>query len=174
MAWGRWAPDEGLEVQTWLDFGPPGWHVRLHRIVTDRPLRVAEGGFSVDRTGDGHITPPDWIREGAGFARVRTLSALSILADLSGSRDGQVIRAAPNTNLLFPRTFFPRLAGEVTTGTAWIGTASYGMPDPEVEPAPFEMPQTARDLLDREGVAHDDWAIRGPCDPSPRSIGARR
>jgi hypothetical protein len=174
MAWGRWAPDEGLEVQTWLDFGPPGWHVRLHRIVTDRPLRVAEGGFSVDRTGDGHITPPNWISEGAGFARVRTLSALSILADLSGARDGQVIRAAPNTNLLFPRTFFPRLAGEVTTGTAWIGTASYGMPDPEIQPAPFEMPQTARDLLDREGVAHDDWAIRGPCDPCPRSIGARR
>ncbi|WP_404403457.1 DUF2264 domain-containing protein [Pelagibacterium halotolerans] len=161
MAWGRWAPDAGLTVDSWLDVGPPGWHVRLHRIVTDRPLKVAEGGFSVDRTGDGHITPPDWINESAGHARVRTLSAVSAIHDLSGTRNGTIVRAAPNTNLLFPRTFFPRLLGAVPEGTTWIATAVFAAPDPSAEPPVFEMPQTAKDLLAREGVAIGNWPENG-------------
>lgn len=136
LIWGRWQPDDGLRIETWLDFAGPGWHVRLHRIDTDAPLHVAEGGFAVDRTGDGHISPEDWfdIQPGRGF--VRTRSALSGLLDLSGQREASVIRAAPNTNLLFPRTFFPRLAGVVPAGRSVLVTAVFAVPDPEVMASP--------------------------------------
>lgn len=157
MAWGRWRPDGGLCVDTWLDLGPDGWHVRLHRVVTDRALMLSEGGFAIDRTGDGHKTPPDWTTETAGMARVRTGSALSGIHDLAGHRPGTVIRAAPNTNLLFPRTLFPRLAGEVPAGTTWLGTAVLGLPDPEARPVPFALPATARALLLREGADVSGW-----------------
>ncbi|PYE86256.1 DUF2264 domain-containing protein [Pseudoroseicyclus aestuarii] len=153
MAWGRWSPDDGLCIDSWLDFGPEGWHVRLHRVVTDRPLQITEGGFAIDRTGDGHITPEGWITEAPGLARVRTHSALSVLSDVSGQRAGTIVRAAPNTNLLYPRTFFPRLSGEVPVGKTWLATAAFGRPDPQAEPAPFILPETARALLSREGIS---------------------
>ena len=113
--------------------GPDGWHVRLHRVVTDRPLKLSEGGFAIDRAGDGHVTPADWVTEDPGQARARTRSALSIITDLRGARPGHVVRAAPNTNLLYPRTVFPRLAGEVPEGETWLATAVFAVPDPEVE-----------------------------------------
>ncbi|QQA43379.1 DUF2264 domain-containing protein [Pelagovum pacificum] len=157
MAWGRWAPDGGLTVDSWLDLGPEGWHVRLHRVVTDVPIELAEGGFAIDRAGDGHLTPDDWITEASGEARVRTRSALSWLLDLTGGREGRIMRAAPNTNLLYPRTFFPRLSGRVEAGETWIATAVMGLTDPDATPVAFELPETARALLTREGVELSGW-----------------
>jgi len=157
MAWGRWTPDDGLCIESWLDVGSEGWHVRLHRVVTDRALMLSEGGFAIDRSGDGHTTPPEWIRAETGTATVRTRSALSAIHDLAGQRPGSVIRAAPNTNLLYPRTLFPRLAGEVPAGTTWLGTAVLGLPDPEPTAEPFVLPHSARALLAREGADVSGW-----------------
>ncbi|TQS70798.1 DUF2264 domain-containing protein [Rhodobacteraceae bacterium] len=158
MAWGVWEPCTGIRVDSWLDMGPEGWHVRLHRITTDRPLQLAEGGFSVDRTGDGPHTPPSWIDEATGHANVQTRSALSRIVDLDGTRKGRVIRAAPNTNLRFPRTLLPQLQGNIAPGTAWVGTAVYAAPDPAQAPAPFHLPQTARALLEHHGIDPARWS----------------
>ena len=152
MAYGRWQPDDRLTIDSWLDFAGPGWHVRLHRITSDVPLEVAEGGFAIDRTGDGNGLPPGWVEAGPGRATVRSLSAVSALADLMGQREGMIVRAAPNTNLRFPRTVFPRLAGKVPAGTTWLATAAFAVPDPRAEIPPFDWPETMRALLAREGL----------------------
>jgi hypothetical protein len=159
MPWGVWQPDDGLSIESWVDVGPAGWHVRLHRITTDQPLLVAEGGFSIDRTGDGHMTPHDWVHVADGLASVRSLSALSGLRDLNGVRPGEVVRVAPNTNLRFPRTLMPRLLGTVPAGTSWLATAVFGAPDPDATPASFALPATVRALCAREDLDTSGWRL---------------
>lgn len=161
MVWGVWSPDQNLKIETWLDFGPPGWHIRLHRITTDQSLMLSEGGFAVDRTGDGHMTPSQWIDESAGSAQVRSLSAFSLIRDLSGQREGTVLRAAPNTNLRFPRTFFPRLSGEFPSGVSWVATAVFAVPDPQAILEPLHLPQTITALCERKGVNTSYWRLSG-------------
>ncbi|MBP1852916.1 hypothetical protein J2Z17_004375 [Rhizobium halophytocola] len=153
MAWGRWTPDGELTVDTWLDFGGNGWHVRLHRIVTAAPLHVAEGGFAIDRTGDGHQSPEQWFDLKPGQGSVRTLSAISAIVDLTGDREATIIRAAPNTNLRFPRTFFPRLAARVDAGTTWLATAAFAVPSPEAAITAIAVPETVKALCRRHGIA---------------------
>lgn len=157
MAWGRWQPDDGLMIDSWLDFASEGWHVRLHKITTSVELHIAEGGFSVDRTGDGHQSPQDWFDISPGRGFVRTLSAVSGILDLTGTREASIIRAAPNTNLRFPRTFFPRLATSVPAGTSWLATAVFGVPDPAAPVTPLALPETMLALCRDHGVklAHD-------------------
>jgi hypothetical protein len=153
MAWGRWQPDELLTIDSWLDFAGPGWHVRLHRITSTTPLHVAEGGFSIDRTGDGHQTPEDWMQIGAGRGFVRTLSAVSGIVDLTGIRKAMIVRAAPNTNLRFPRTFFPRLSTTLAAGTNWLATAAFAVSAPSAAVPPIDLPETLLTLCRREQVA---------------------
>lgn len=152
MAWGRWQPDARLTVDSWLDFAGPGWHVRLHRFQSEDALQLAEGGFAVDRTGDGHMSPGHWFTLSPDRCFVRTLSAVSGLVDLTGGREGTIVRAAPNTNLRFPRTFFPRLHGTIPAGVSWVATAVFAVPDAKAEVPPLELPPTMLALCAREGL----------------------
>ncbi|MCF1709922.1 DUF2264 domain-containing protein [Tabrizicola sp. J26] len=130
LVWGRWQPMGRLTIDSWLDFGPEGWHFRLHRIESLWNLHVAEGGFSLDRTGDGPKLPESWRKVGPGEADLRTLSGRSILRDLGGVRAGSVVSCVPNVNIRTPRSAFPRLAGMLRPGTHWLLTAAYGAIDP--------------------------------------------
>ena len=42
----RWTPMPGVRVDTALDGGAP-WHVRVHRVSTDRELSLSETGFAL-------------------------------------------------------------------------------------------------------------------------------
>ncbi len=160
MVWGRWRPGDDLVVDTWLDFAEPGWHVRLHRIETGKALRVAEGGFAVDSTGLGYVSPNEWTKFARGPAFVRTRSAISGLLDLSGGRAGTVVRAAPNTNLRFPCTVFPRLIGEVPAGKSWLVTAAFAVPNPSTDVSVPKLPKAMRAVIARDGL--DPSAFRSP------------
>jgi hypothetical protein len=155
MAWGVWRPDERLTIETWLDVANAGWHVRLHKITSDVPLHIAEGGFAVDRTGDGHQSPEEWFDISEGRGSVRSLSAVSTLVDLSGNREASIVRAAPNTNLRFPRTFFPRLAGQAPAGTSYVATAAFAVPDKDAPISALVLPPTLVALCQKLGIASD-------------------
>ncbi len=155
MVWGRWVPDAGLTIDSWLDFAGDGWHMRLHRISTDREIDLAEGGFSVDRTTLRTSDPEAVSEVTPGRVFIRSQSAVSGLLDLGRQREAAVIRAAPNTNLRFPRTLFPRLVGKVPAGTHWLGTAVFAEPDPMAEAEPFVIPATMAALIEREEVRFD-------------------
>ncbi len=152
MAWGRWKPDDGLTVDSWIDFGNENWHIRIHRIQSDTALNIAEGGFAIDRTGDGPSSPPEWFTISQGRAFVRSLSAVSGIVDLAGTRTADIVRAAPNTNLRFPRTFFPRLEGRVPNGETWLVTAVFAAPDPTAEIAPLILPDTMLSFCRANGL----------------------
>lgn len=123
-----WRPMPGVEVETWLIPSPP-WHLRVHRLRTDRQLWSAEGGFALDRTGDDPLRQAGAQSEGAGFAFASYPAGYSGLRDLAGQRAGQVLRADPNSNLLFPRTVLPLLLGQHAPGEYWLACAVLGTPD---------------------------------------------
>jgi hypothetical protein len=133
----RWRPIPGVEVETWLL--PAGlWHLRLHRLRTDKPLWSAEGGFALDRTGDDVIARSGLEQAGAGLALARYPAGGSGLRDLLGRRQGRVLRVDPNTNLLRPRTVLPTLVAEHAPGEHWLACAVLADPDAAVWAAAWE------------------------------------
>lgn len=126
----RWQPLPGVEVESWLIASPP-WHVRVHRLRTDRPLWSAEGGFALDRTGDDPLARAGSETAGEGYAFARFPAGGSGLRDLLGLRTGRVLRADPNTNLLASRTVLPTLLDEHAAGEHWLACAVLAEPDLE-------------------------------------------
>jgi hypothetical protein len=126
--WSRWHPLPGVKVQTWLIPAQP-WHIRVHRLYTDKPLWSAEGGFALDRTGDDILARVGVEEAGSGLAFASYPAGGSGLLDLSGQRTGQVIRVDPNTNLLVPRTVLPILLTQHEPGEHWLACAVLAEPD---------------------------------------------
>lgn len=155
MAWGRWQPDERLSVESWLAFAGRGWHMRVHRVRSDVPLWLAESGFSLDRTGEERPGFAAGLLSERGRAVIRTSAATSAILDLAGDRTGEIVRAAPNTNLRFPRTLFPRLTGELPAGDSVIASAVYAVTRPVVDLPPIAVPQEMRALAARFGLPLD-------------------
>jgi hypothetical protein len=118
----RWKPLPGVEVETWLIPSPP-WHIRLHKLITDRPLWSAEGGFALDRSGDNPLDNAGTAEAGKGFALAQYPSGGSGLRDILGLREGRVLRVDPNTNLLVPRTVLPTLLAQHAPGEYWLACA---------------------------------------------------
>ncbi len=123
----RWSPLPGVEVETWLIPDPP-WHIRVHRLNTDRPLWSAESGFALDRSGDNPIDRAGVEESGEGFALARYPAGSSGLRDLLGRRAGRVVRVDPNTNLLVPRTVLPTLVAQHAPGEHWLACAVLAYP----------------------------------------------
>jgi hypothetical protein len=124
----RWHPWPGVEVETWLVPAPP-WHLRLHRLRCDRRLWSAEGGFALDRAGEEAGSRATRQEARAGLALARYPAGASGLRDLLGRRMGQVLAAAPNTNLLAARTVLPTLLGQHAAGEHWLACAVVAIPD---------------------------------------------
>lgn len=119
LLYSRWSPMHGVEVESWLLARAP-WHLRLHRIVTDRQVDTCEGGFCIERDDK----PPQVTHTDKGLARVATNTDVSILQDLYDMpRTAHIRKADPNTNVLFPRTWVPQLSATLEPGTHWLGCA---------------------------------------------------
>ncbi|GBF06064.1 hypothetical protein DAERI_070062 [Deinococcus aerius] len=167
----RWRPWPDVEVETWLLPALP-WHVRVHRVRTGRHLWSAEGGWALDRTGDDG---QDRAGTGHGVA-VDVGGALSLfpagasgIRDLLGARTGEVVRAAPNTNLLHPRTVIPTLRGELAPGEHLLACAVLGLPGTgagEVR-AVWESPPRVSLEKGALGLTHGGKAIRLALGASP-------
>jgi hypothetical protein len=116
----RWSPWPGaVEIETWLLPRLP-WHIRLHRLRTSIKLYSAEGGFALDRTEPEHPSQPHQMLHEDGLALAIYPAGWSGLRDLQKQRQGKVIVADPNTNLLHPRTVIPTLLGEHEPGEYWL------------------------------------------------------
>ena len=109
----RWNPWPDVEIITWLAPGPQPWHVRVHCIRTHRRLTSAEGGFAQPAATQGTIT-----------------------GSVGDARRFELVTAAPNSNLLAPRTVIPTLHGEHAPGTHWLACAVAGVPAGELPAAP--------------------------------------
>lgn len=127
LLYSRWMPWPDVSIETWLLPHLP-WHIRVHHIVSGRALWCAEGGFSL-AYGEERSTPHQ--RElGEGYASLETISGWSGLRDLLGQRSGTIIRAEPNTNLLFSRSLIPSLQSTHEPGSFWLACAVIAQPAP--------------------------------------------
>jgi hypothetical protein len=125
-SYSTWQPIDDVSVETWLIPCLP-WHIRLHRIISNIDLISAEGGFAVHRTGK----PLSTIEENCSALVIypTNWSGLKDILFYDGvNRTGKVIRAEPNTNLMFPRTLIPTLVGKHRKGEFWLSCAVIGVP----------------------------------------------
>jgi hypothetical protein len=127
--WSRWLAMHGVEIETWL-IPASLWHIRVHRIRTDRSIWTAEGSFALERTGDDPIGRSGDHSTGIGLAFARYPAGGTGIIDLNGEREGQVLRLDPNTNLLTPRTVLPTLVAQLEPGDHWLTCAV--LADPSV------------------------------------------
>ncbi|MBA1157584.1 DUF2264 domain-containing protein [Microvirga mediterraneensis] len=128
LLYARWRPWSDVEVETWLLPASP-WHVRVHRIRSPRPLSTAEGGFAIPRA-DAY-RKLERVEERRGAAQVIGAADFSGIADLGSTieRRGIALKAPPNTNLLYPKTFVPQLRGEIPSGETVLLTAAVALTD---------------------------------------------
>ncbi|GAA3800648.1 DUF2264 domain-containing protein [Sphaerisporangium flaviroseum] len=117
----RWTPWTDVEVETWLLACPP-WHIRVHRLTTQRHLQSAEGGFAVDRDEPFHR-----VDTGPGRARVDSPAGACLVDDLAGARTGRLVQALPGTNVMAPRTVIPTLVDAHAPGEHRLACAVLGV-----------------------------------------------
>jgi hypothetical protein len=125
----RWDPWDGVSVETWLAPALP-WHVRVHRLTTDRRIHSEEGGFALDRTGDDDANRFTHTAED-GTALARYPGGVSGIVDPSGDRTPVVLDEEPNTNLNASRTVVPTLRATYEPGAHWLASAVMASPDRE-------------------------------------------
>jgi hypothetical protein len=147
MLYSKWHPWPDVTVETWLKPAAP-WHLRIHRITTPRPLHSTEGGFALPREDNvsGNVGM------GKGFAVAHLSTDASAIADLGGQRDGRLLTAAPNTNLLASRTIVPQLRGEIPAGVTILHTAAVALPAGDEAEAAMKVAPKISSLAAIEGL----------------------
>jgi hypothetical protein len=142
----RWTPFEGVTVHSVL-LGAAPWHLRLHRVRTDVPLRAEESGFALGvPSPEAHDA-----KAGRGEARAESAWGVSAIRCLHGSREAALRPLPPNANLVHPHAVVPLLGGDLDPGVHDLACAVYASdrPDPTLESSPPPVPPRARAVLDR-------------------------
>ncbi|QKS70294.1 DUF2264 domain-containing protein [Paenalkalicoccus suaedae] len=123
-----WKPWKDVTVETWLVPIDEHWHVRVHRLSSERELDTIEGGFSIPwerpdfPTGRGELT---MIEKEKGYVSLPW--GVSGIVPLYGDRQPKVVKTDPNTNVLYSSsTFIPSLKGLIEKGVTWYGAAVFG------------------------------------------------
>ncbi len=116
-----WSPWADVNVNTWLLFDA-NWQVRVHRIDTARALHTAEAGHAVPVPDALLLHEQIQGQLGRGLAAVIFPGNAAGLIDPLASRIGSMVRPAPNSNLLHPRTILPTLRADYAPGVHWLVT----------------------------------------------------
>jgi hypothetical protein len=121
----RWSPLPGVVVDTALTGGAP-WHVRLHRISTDRELALSETGFALPREPEG-FSPRERASSSPGSVTATSEYGASTIVDLaragSEPRRADILSLSPNANLMHPHTVVPVLTTTVFAGITLVACA---------------------------------------------------
>lgn len=147
----QWKPWDDVTVETWLVPANP-WHIRVHRITTPRALKTSEGGFAVARAD----LNADRVEEQHGRATAHGQDDVSAIVDLLGDRQGRVLRALPNTNLIFAKSLVPQLLGTIEAGTTLLVTAAMALPVGASVDAALSTAPSAPDLAALEALVARD------------------
>lgn len=115
----EWSPLEGITVETEIIPFDQG-HLRRHRITAARRCRVYDCGFAVPCLEDGYE-----VRTGEGMIQAGNWYHGCRLEDVSGMKgemEPVLIKADPNTSLLYKNTEIPALWCELEPGERTIET----------------------------------------------------
>ncbi|WP_319476470.1 DUF2264 domain-containing protein [Marispirochaeta aestuarii] len=129
----RWKPYRGVEIATWLGPVDQGrWHLRVHKVKSDRPLKTVEGGFPLPYGDEFYPLPDDEKRKSVGESSVSTGQGSSRIVDFGAHRNGLLVTASPNSNIMHPRVIIPTLTSEHAPGEFWLACLVHAHPDPKV------------------------------------------
>jgi hypothetical protein len=123
-----WEPLKGMKITTCLCL-QGAWSIRLHKVESSFDFSSVEGGFALPY-GDSSYPLPEKLQEStAGEARWKTKFGFSGIRDIAQSREGRIVAANPNANIMHERTFIPSLFGEYRAGAHWLGCAVLAHPE---------------------------------------------
>lgn len=152
ILYSKWSPWPDVLVETWLIPAAP-WHVRVHRIVTPRPLQTAEGGFAIaKRDFDADTLAPS-----SGAAYALGAEDFSGIVDLGSSigREGVVQKPPPNTNLVVAKTLVPQLRGTIPAGETILRSAVLAVRDSTAVSGPWARPPLALELVELRRIVEE-------------------
>jgi hypothetical protein len=145
----RWSPMPGVRIDTALAGGAP-WHVRVHRVDTDRELVLSETGFALAWEPEGFAPPPLDDPE-LGMATITTAAGASTIVDRSLDevrRRAELVALSPNANVMHPHTVVPALTVTVPAGCHRLACAVAASDDAE-RAAPERAPSLEQAVLVR-------------------------
>lgn len=128
----------GVQAKTWVVPCADGWHVRIHEIVNEAAIDIADGGFAlpveedfVSQPGaaDGKQIPGQEQRTEHGISAVLPWGAAGIYS--LDPCDARMIRAFPNTNLFSNLTAIPTLQRRLEPGRHLLIHCVFGDVSPE-------------------------------------------
>lgn len=158
-----WKPYPDVTVKTILvppTEQSPNWHIRAHRIAAGREVMTADGSFAIRNVNgtDGRYlgaydattcegtspiiigsydtnTPEGWTCGASGaFAVSRGAVGIKALETADLGRQGMLVNADPNSNLMESRTTIPTLQHTIKPsghGAIWYISGIYAKPDGE-------------------------------------------
>lgn len=121
----HWLPWPDVHVFSWVLPGNP-WHIRIHRIITQRALKTAEGGFAIRRDHNIRQLPAEAVQIESDRILVDMPWARSGIMNLSGHARAEMVWAEANTNLQHPATIIPTLCTDLLPGNHWLVSAVMG------------------------------------------------
>lgn len=115
----KWSPYPGIEVETTIVPDETG-HKRVHKIISNIACVAYDCGFAVNR---GDAEPIDYYDEKDGN-RVKAGNNYSFceMTCSENKAEGEMIYAAPNTNLLYPKTAIPAIKYQIQPGEQELTT----------------------------------------------------
>ena len=116
VAFSRWKPWPGVELETWLLAEATG-HIRIHRLKTSRKLWAIEAGFAVPYV-DKAMRQMDSAAEPG--PRVRASAGASLMRILFGERKPECVDVDANSHLLASLSAMPILRSIHDPGEHWL------------------------------------------------------
>ena len=133
-----WRPWDDVTIKTILI--PLGdYHIRVHKIASDRTLIAAEGGFSTARDEEDPLLIK--LERECAVAALYPWNCTGII-DLGGTREAELLEPEVNTNLIYPRTIMPMLKGVISKGETVLVCAVLGTIDTNHFKKLWEAPPT--------------------------------
>ncbi|PGG96604.1 hypothetical protein AJ79_09522 [Helicocarpus griseus UAMH5409] len=136
-----WQPWVDVSVETFLippEKESPNWHIRAHRVQAGRPLMSSEGAFAIYgcRSDSGRLLTPltDSYPEGTlegplGGLAISAAGVVGICELQHVRREGRIVLADPNSNIVHGRTVLPSLAADIPPEKPlWFVTAVFAIP----------------------------------------------
>ncbi len=111
----QWSPFRGIRIRTDIEATEKG-QIRTHVIESDTEARAYDAGFAVCDDSTAECTAD------GGMAMVRNRDGYCSVKCIAGDGTGEILKAAPNTNLIYPKTKIPMICYSVGKGTQIIRT----------------------------------------------------
>lgn len=118
MVRSTWLPFKDLTITTWLI--PAGdFHVRVHKIVSEREFVTKEGGFGILHYYEHELPPAEDFHKEDDMYGISVPWASTVIKDVIGNRTPSWVKPRPNLNLLASTTMVPILEGKIEKGETW-------------------------------------------------------